>query len=88
MSAPTSTEVTVMRQANRTIVHLLHYSAERRAPNLDLIEDVVPLSLHLAAAPKPVYLAPERQPLRFGYSDGGVDVTAPEVRGHAMVVFE
>ena len=91
--APTSTEATVMRQAHRTIVHLLHYPAERRAQNLDLIEDVVPLhnvpvSVKLARAPKSVYLAPEREPLKFDYCAGRADVTLPEVRGHAMIVFE
>jgi hypothetical protein len=93
VAAPTSTEATVMKQGKRTIVHLLHYCPERRATGMDLIEDVVPLqnvpvSLKLTRAPKQVYLAPERQVLTFSHSDGRVDVTVPEVRGHAMVVFE
>lgn len=93
VAAPTSTEATVMRQKKRTIVHLLQYCPERRAAGLDLIEDVVPLhnvpvSLKLARAPKSVYLAPDRDPLAFSYRQGRCDVTVPEVRGHAMVVFE
>jgi hypothetical protein len=93
IDAPTGTEVSVMRQKNRTIVHILHYSPERRAKNLDLVEDVVPLrdvvlSLKLDRAPRSVYLAPERDPLESEFKSGRCIVGIPEVRGHAMVVFE
>jgi hypothetical protein len=93
VDAPTSLEATVQRQGRRTIVHLLYYCAERRATNLDLIEDVVPLhdvalSLKLARRPRKVYLAPERTELGFDYAAGRLAVRVPEVRGHAMVVAE
>ncbi len=95
VTAPTSTEATVMRQENpaRTIVHLLQYCPERRGAGLDLLEDIVPLhdvpvSLKLAAKPSRVYLAPEGQELNFAYNSGRVDVKIPIVNGHAMVVFE
>ena len=60
---------------------------------LDIVEDIVPLhdvpmSLKLASAPKSVYLAPERSPLKFEYANGRASVTVPRVNGHAMVVFE
>jgi hypothetical protein len=91
--APTSTEATVMRQKGRTIVHVLQYCPERRAPNLDIVEDIVPianvgLSLRFAKRPKRVYLAPSRAAVPLEYKDGRVEVTLPEVRGHEMVVFE
>ena len=38
--------------------------------------------------PTSVYLAPSREPLEFTVTDGRAHVTVPEVRGHAMVVFE
>ena len=96
VTAPTSTEATVTRQgheAGRTIVHLLQYCPERRTPTLDLVEDVVPIhdvpvSLKLAKAPKSVYLAPDRTPVKFTYANGRAEVVVPEVNGHAMVVFE
>jgi hypothetical protein len=93
VDAPTGTEATVMRQGERTVLHLLHYSAERRARDLDLIEDIVPLrdvavSLQRGAAPKSVYLAPERTPLEFTYEGGRVSIVVPEVRGHAMIALE
>jgi hypothetical protein len=93
IDAPTGTETSVMRQPGRTIVHVLYYSPERRAANLDLIEDIVPiqdvgLALRLARAPRRVYLAPDRMPLPFHYRGGRAEVLVPQVCGHEMVVFE
>jgi hypothetical protein len=93
LGAPTSAEATVLRQKGRTIVHVLQYSPERRAQDLDLIEDIVPIfnvpvSLKLAARPRCVYLAPGREALPFRYAGGRAEVTLPEVRGHGMLVFE
>ncbi|HEV7298988.1 MAG TPA: alpha-amylase family protein [Tepidisphaeraceae bacterium] len=90
--APTSTEATVMRQRNRTIVHLLQYTPERRTKDLDIVEDIVPLydvpiSLRLDKAPKRVYIAPDNDSIDFRYEDGRATLQVPEVRGHAMVVF-
>ena len=93
VSAPTSTEATVTRQGRRTIVHLLQYCPERRTPNLDIVEDIVPLfevplSLKLARKPARVYLAPSGLPVAFKHVAGRVELSVPEVRGHQMVVFE
>ena len=93
VAGPAATEATVMRQAERTIVHLLHYSPERRTDRLDLIEDVIPLfdlplSLKMERPPKRVYLAPRETPLEFEHLAGRVNLRVPEVRGHAMIVFE
>ncbi len=93
VAAPTSTEATITRQKNRTIVHLLQYCPERRTEKLDLVEDIVPiyqipLSLKLPKSPKQVYLAPDRTPVDFEYLAGRVNLRVPEVIGHAMIVFE
>ena len=93
VQAPSSTEVSVMAQPGRTIVHLLQYCPERRTKDLDIVEDIVPihhipLSLAVTKAPKSVYLAPNREPLPFTWSKGRVEVTVPEIAGHAMVVVE
>jgi hypothetical protein len=93
VAAPSATETSVTRQGKRTIVHLLHYTPERRTEKLDLIEDVVPLyevplSLKLDRAPKRVYSAPDQTPLPFEHLAGRVNLRVPEVRGHAMIVFE
>jgi len=96
VDGPTSLEASIMRQekpAARTIVHLLQYCPERRATNLDLIEDIVPLrdvdmSIQLKRKPTRVYLAPQNEKIPFEFKSGRVHVRVPEVRGHAMVVFE
>jgi hypothetical protein len=99
VDAPTSTEATVTRQkipdgrGERTIVHLLQYAPERRTKELDLVEDIVPLfnvplSLRAERPPRKVYLAPEGTPIPFEHLVGRIILLVPEVRGHAMVVFE
>jgi len=67
---PSTLQATVTQQGARRIVHLLHYIPERRAPNLDVVEDVIPLfdvkvALRLPQKPARVYLAPQRQKLAF-----------------------
>ena len=90
---PSAGQVTLMRQGERLVCHLLHYVAERRTPDIDIIEDVVPLqdvTLHVRTEEHPsrVYLAPGEQPLHWRHADGVTTVVVPEVRGHQMVVFE
>jgi hypothetical protein len=100
VAGPSGIETSVMRQpksANRparTILHLLYYPCERRASNLDLIEDIVPvhnlpIKLRLASKPKRVYLAPEGTDLPFTHTKPGtIDLTLPTLAGHAMIVLE
>ena len=96
VSGPSTLEVSLMRKAGRkpsTIVHLLQFVAERRAPALDLVEDIVPiynipLSVQADAAPSRVYLAPSHAALEFDYTDGRVTFMVPVVDGHQMVVIE
>ncbi len=90
---PSTAQVTMTRQKNRHILHVLHYIPERRSPDLDVVEDVIPLSnvvlsARLAQRPASVYLAPQKTSLRFDYSNGYARVTVPTITGHQMVVFE
>jgi hypothetical protein len=90
---PTGLEATLAQQKNRTIVHLLYYSPERRTPSLDLIEDVVELrdvavSLRMKKKPRRVMLVPENAEIAFEYDGERVDFRVPEIRGHAMVCLE
>jgi hypothetical protein len=92
-NTPLSLEVSLMRQNNRTILHLLNYNAERRTATLDIIEDVTTLrdlSISIKADKKPtrVYLAPENTDLQWQYANGSVEATLLELRGHAMIVLE
>src|SRR5690606_11970339 len=64
VEGPATLETTLMRQRRRTIVHVLHYLPQRRAQQLDIVEDVIPLrdvavSVKLSAKPKNVRLAPQ-----------------------------
>ena len=93
VAAPTSTEATITRQGDRTIVHLLQYCPERRTRTLDIVEDIVPLhnvnlSLKLGRRPQQAYLAPGREPLPINWAADRAEVAVPVVAGHAMVVFE
>ena len=93
VEGPTSLEATVMRQGKRVIVHLLNYVPERRARDLDLVEDVVPLfdvkvSLKVGKRPRRVYMAPSGEAVEFGYEGGRVEMVVREVRGHEMVAME
>lgn len=93
VTAPSTMEVTVMRQNRRTVVHLLQFVGDRRTDALDLVEDIiplydVPLSLRAEAAPRRAYLAPSGEALSVTFARGRAGVTVPVVEGHQMVVFE
>lgn len=91
---PTGGQVTVTDQPNgRRVVHLLYYVWQRRALDLDIVEDVIPLhdlqvALRVDRAPGRVYLAPEQRDLPVDVKDGYARVTVPVLLGHQLVVFE
>jgi hypothetical protein len=90
---PSTAEATITEQNGRRIVHVLHYPAARRAPDLDIVEEAIPLSnvkiaLRTEKKPLRVYLAPQRQSLKFEFNDGYAQAVIPSVQGHQMVVFE
>jgi len=90
---PTTAEVTVRRQPDRHVLHLLHYVPQKRSQEIEIVEDVIPLynrtvRLRLPEKPSRVYVAPERKELHFTYGEGYVQFVVPEIVGHQMVVFE
>lgn len=95
---PTTAEVTLLHQpasaeGDRLVCHVLHYVPQRRAPDLDLVEDVIPLhNRHLMVrtewTPARVYLAPARIPLATTTEGSYTHVALPQIDGHAMVIFE
>jgi hypothetical protein len=91
--APSTAQITITEQKGRRIVHVLHYAAERRTPDIDIVEDIIPLvnlklALRMEQRPRQVYLAPQRQSLKVDYADGYAQVVVPTVNGHQMAVFE
>jgi len=90
---PSTAEATVTAQNGKRIIHLLNYPAVRRAPDLDIVEEAIPLAnvkiaLRTEKEPSRVYLAPQRQSLKFYFDDGYAQVVVPTVQGHQMIVFE
>jgi hypothetical protein len=93
---PSTLLATVTEQTahQRWIVHLLHYIPQRRATELEIIEDVIPLrqvkvSLKLPRAANRVLLQPgDGGPLETWEAGGRLEFAVPEIRGHQMVSVE
>ncbi|MBD3392266.1 MAG: hypothetical protein GF418_09380 [Chitinivibrionales bacterium] len=90
---PSRLETTVVRKRKRTAVHLLSFAAERRAEDLDIVEDPIPLvdmplAVRLDRKPRRVLLVPEEHELPFAYRDGYAEVSITMTGGHGVVVFE
>ncbi|TBL74663.1 alpha-amylase family protein [Paenibacillus thalictri] len=88
---PSQLETTVVRTASATVVHLLSFSPERRAEQLDIVEDAfplvnMPLFIRTPQAPSRVYMAPNETELEYEYKDGYVSTRVTVLDGHAMVV--
>ncbi|NLA59130.1 MAG: beta-galactosidase [Firmicutes bacterium] len=91
-NGPTTVFATVNEQpdANRWVVHLLHYIPERRSQEIDIIEDVIPLynlevAVKVPAEVKSVTCVPEMRPLEFELLDGTLRFTLDKVHGHQMI---
>ena len=95
-NAPSTAHINLNWQPEhqRHVAHVLHYIPEGRSKETDVIEDVIPLyqvelDVKLSGAVRRVYLAPTGEELTFESSgEGRIRTVVPEVRGHAMVVFE
>ena len=90
---PSSAETTLRTQGDRTIVHILHYIAEKRSRRMTVVDTRLPLvdvrmQVRCEKAPQKVYLAPVMEELDFDYKDGYVLVEISRLDGHGMVVLE
>ncbi len=90
---PSHVELSIARQANRTLVHLLSYAPQRRTPNLDIVEEATPLvdarfQLRVASKPTKVTLQPGNRPADFAYAEGRVEVSLSSSDGHVIVCIE
>jgi len=93
VEGPSTLQATVTAQPGRTVVHLLHYVPEMRAPGVEIVEDAFPLhdlAVRIRAEDRPaaVYLAPQQEPLDFVYLEGYVHTVLPRLAGHQMLVVE
>ncbi len=90
---PSNLEITVVRRDNATIVHLLSFCPERRAENLDIVEDPypivdMPIAVKVGKVPKRVFLAPYEEDLPFEYKDGYVHTRVTVLDGHRLLVIQ
>jgi hypothetical protein len=90
---PSSAEITLRKQGDRTILHILHYIAERKSKKMDIVDTKLPLyncniSIKADKKPNKVYIAPSIEEIPFNYKEGYISIVIPEIIGHAMVVIE
>ena len=85
--------VTVTKQGERDIVHLLFAYTTKRGKNTEIIEDAIPLDnievrLKVDKEPKSVQLVPQKQEIPFSYKNSEVHFIVPEVLLHQMVCIQ
>lgn len=90
---PSTLETTVIHKDDIVVVHLLSFSPQRRADNLDIVEDAFPLldmpiSVRVQQKPVRVFLAPNEQELAFDYTGGYVSTRVTVLDGHALLVIQ
>jgi hypothetical protein len=87
---PSTAVVTVHRQHNDLIVHVLHYVHQRRGRTLDIIEDVLPLhdvslSIRTERQPTSAQLVPEHQQISCQWEGGYALLSIPRVEGYQII---
>lgn len=85
--------VTLMKQSDRLICHLLYASPVKRGNGIEVIEDIVPiynveLAIKIDKKINKVYLAPQKEDIDFTYENGYISVKLDKIECHQMVVFE
>ena len=85
--------VTLMRQGERYVNHLLYAHTSLRGRNTEVIEDAVPLynikeKIKTDKKPSSVTLQPQNEKLKFSYDGEAVSYTVPSVYIHQLVVIE
>lgn len=92
---PSTAQLSIMEQPSedRRIIHILHYFHQRRAENLDIIEDIIPLynktiKIKVETMPDYVYLAPSKEKLDFSLKDNYIEVKLTKIDGHEMIVIQ
>jgi hypothetical protein len=94
-NVPASMEISVLRQPdlNRTVVHLVAFTPQRRTANNEFIEDAVPVcdvefGLRTGNPPTRVALQPRDHPIDFRMDGSYCIITVRKVVTHQIVTFE
>jgi len=90
---PSFAQVTVTKQKNRKIVHILSYLPELRGKAQIIEEPILLKDVQIGLRTdgmkiKRVYLAPSGEDIKFTVEKGYAWVVLPEINGYQMVVFE
>ena len=90
---PSVMETTMVKTKSSLVTHVLSFSAERRAENLDVVEDAfplveVPMEIKSEKTPARVTLQPHNKVLEFTYDKGYVNLNLTLLDGHGMIVLD
>lgn len=90
---PAQGVITLTKQGEREIVHLLYASPVKRGKNVEVIEDILPVyntkvRIKFAKEAKRVYLAPQNRDISFEQNGEFVEFNVDEFECHQMVVIE
>lgn len=84
--------VTMAKQSDRKIVHLLYAVPVKRGKSTEVIEDILPIydiAVKVKTSkPKAVYKAPQKEMIDFSYDDGYVSFVVDCMENHQMIVIE
>ena len=85
--------VTLMKQENRYVNHLLYAVPVTQGKNTQIIEDIQPVYdvtviLRLPQKVNRVYLAPQMTDILYTQAGDAVSYTVPKIDCHQMVVLE
>lgn len=90
---PPEAEVTLRKQGENYVLHLLCYVPQRKCKTIDIIESKIPLynkkiRLKLDSKVEQVMLVPQQVKLYFCCDREYVEFTVPEIDGHQMIFIE
>ena len=90
---PSQGIVTLTRQKDRYVCHMLYASPVKRGNGIEVIEDIVPvydteITVKTDRKINRVYLAPQQEEIPFEYKDGRVSVKIHRFECHQMLVLE
>lgn len=90
---PAQGVVTLTKQNERKILHLLYASPVKRGNGIEIIEDIIPLynikaEVKTDKKVKSVYLAPQNEAIEFIQNEDSVSFVVPKMENHQMIVIE
>jgi hypothetical protein len=85
--------VTLTRQSNRYIIHMLYAVPVKRGINIEVIEDIQPIyqveaQINVKEKIKRVYLAPQNLDIEFAQEKDVVTIIIPQISIHQMIIFD